>query len=307
MYYDTDQFAGSMTATTAAVLPTAGNSAPSINPGDIIEYLNDSNGRQPVYNVTQGFPFTLAGGTYTSGSRVGQAAQFVPMTINPDTGTITFSAPSLPNGPSDRFNRKWTYVPVADPTDPSHFIADLTLPGYTDLTLTNTNMNPSPLTNATKIDNTTTTTLTGDANAHPVPGSVRVYGPDTTQGPGSGALIPYTEVNSAVGNSALGTIGEDQYAVDYAHNTLELQAGAIGPIQVIYDYQANMTLTNPAPTPVQPLDLPTNTYLPMQVKVDYQTRDLIDVSIGVRIYDVTNNRAQVIPSETKVKIGNSNR
>ena len=45
----------------------------------------------------------------------------------------------------------------------------------------------------------------------------------------------------------------------------------------------------------------------MQVKVDYQTRDLIDVSIGVRIYDITNNRAQVIPAETKIKIGNSNR
>ena len=41
--------------------------------------------------------------------------------------------------------------------------------------------------------------------------------------------------------------------------------------------------------------------------MDYQTRDLIDVAIGVRIYDVTNNRAQVIPVETKIKIGNSNR
>ncbi len=45
----------------------------------------------------------------------------------------------------------------------------------------------------------------------------------------------------------------------------------------------------------------------MGVSVDYQTRDLINVSIGVRIYDISTDRAQVIPSETKIKIGNSNR
>ena len=69
-----------------------------------------------------------------------------------------------------------------------------------------------------------------------------------------------------------------------------------------------MTLTDPTkPYSFSVPGTPDNTYAPMQVKVDYQTRDLIDVSIGVRIYDITNNRAQVIPSETKIKIGNSNR
>ena len=142
-------------------------------------------------------------------------------------------------------------------------------------------------------------------NTYLLVGSVRVYGPDTTQGPSNGSVVAYTEVNSAVG-----TVGEDQYAVDYAHNSIQVLSGTAGAIQVIYDYQANMTLTTPLPTPASgslPLDLTTNPYLPMQVKVDYQTCDLIDVTLGVRIYDVTNNRAQVIPAETKIKLGNSNR
>ena len=71
-----------------------------------------------------------------------------------------------------------------------------------------------------------------------------------------------------------------------------------------------MSLTTPPPTAANqtpPVNLANNPYLPMHVTVDYQTRDLIDVSIGVRIYDITTNRAQVIPAETKIKIGNSNR
>ena len=31
------------------------------------------------------------------------------MTINPDNGTLTFTAPSLPNGPYDRLTRQWVY------------------------------------------------------------------------------------------------------------------------------------------------------------------------------------------------------
>ena len=293
--YDTDQWASGSPAFMPAV------SGVSINPGDVIEYRTDGASRAPVYDVTQGFPFTYNGTNYSVGG-----TQFVPMTINPDAGTITFSAPSLPNGPADRYTRKWTYAPAADPADPSISEVDLTGSGYTDLTLGTANPNPSPLTNATKADDTPSTALTGVENAHPVPGSVRVYGPDTVPGPNTGTLVPYTEVNLAVG----GTIGEDQYVMDYAHNALDLQAGVTGAVQVIYDYQANMTLSQPlssSPPRSLPVDLASNPYLPMQVTVDYQTRDLIDVNIGVRIYDITTNRAQVLPTETKIKIGNSNR
>ena len=119
----------------------------------------------------------------------------------------------------------------------------------------------------------------------------------------------------------MGTVTDNQFSIDYATGILHLTAGTTG-VSVIYDYQANLTLTTPLANPLPstqtglvnqngnlylPLDLAGNPYLPMQVKVDYQTRDLIDVNIGVRIYDITNNRAQVIPTETKIKIGNSSR
>jgi len=272
--YDTDQFMAAPTS----VLPAA--SGIKLNPGDIIEYENYGTSRNPVYNVTQGYPFTISGANYNLVNSSG--ALYVPMTVNPDTGTISFAAPSLPGGPANRSLRQWSYAPAADPNDPSSSFVDLTQPGFTDTTLATPNPNPSPLT---------------VTNAHPVPGSVRVYGRDAVLGPNQGNQISYTEVSSTVA-----LIGEGQYAVDYGRNTLRLQAGITTPIQIIYDYQANMTLTNSTAAFGA-----ANTYQPMQVKVDYQTRDLIDVNIGVRIYDVSTNRAQVIPTETKVKIGNSNR
>ncbi len=305
MYYDTDQFAAADTPVT----PTT--NALFIRAGDVLEYrhtVTSTGGLTALaYDVTQGFPVTYDGTNYNLGG-----TQFVPMTINPYTGTISFTAPSLPNGSNDRLTRKWNYAPAVDADDPSLSIVDLTQSGFTDLTLTTANSsNPSPLTNLINLTPTNAGPVTGDDNAHPVPGSVRVYGPDQTLGPNKGNIVPYSEVSSSVGSSTIGTIGNDQYSVDYAHNRIDLQAGAPGPIQVIYDYQANMTLMTPLPNPPPsaslPVNLPSNPYLPMQVTVDYQTRDLIDVSIGVRIYDVTNNRAQVIPAETKIKIGNSNR
>jgi len=316
MYYDTEQFASApVLVTKPSSYPPMGvaNTALSINPGDILEYshvpstANSNPQSKLAYDVTQGFPVKYDGTNYVLGG-----TQFVPMTINPYTGTISFTAPSLPNGSNDRLTRKWNYAPVVDADDPSLSIVDLTQPGFTDLTLTTANSsNPSPLTNLINLTPTNAGPVTGDDNAHPVPGSVRVYGPDQTLGPNKGNIVPYSEVSSSVGSSTIGTIGNDQYSVDYAHNRIDLQAGAPGPIQVIYDYQANMTLMTPLPNPppsaALPVNLPSNPYLPMQVTVDYQTRDLIDVSIGVRIYDVTNNRAQVIPAETKIKIGNSNK
>ena len=276
--YDTDQFAAGQTA----VLPAA--SGIMLYPGDIIEYKNDGvNPRAPVYNVTQGYPFTYNGTSYNLGGPI-----YVPMTVNPDAGTISFAAPSLPGGPANRSLRQWNYAPAADPNNPASSVVDLTQPGFTDATLATANPNSSPL---------------AVVNAHPVPGSVRVYGLDTVQGPNQGNQISYAEVSTAVSD-----VGEGQYAVDYVHNTLRLDPKATGPIQVIYDYQANMTLTDGTKSfSFSQPSAADNLYQPMQVKVDYQTRDLIDVNIGVRIYDVSSNRAQVIPTETKVKIGNSNR
>lgn len=319
MYYDTEQFAaGQTTVTPPTGYPPTGYTGPagplSINPGDILEYShapgNANAQRALAYNVTQGYPVTYDGTHYNLGG-----TKFVPMTINPDTGTVSFAAPSLPNGPYDRLDRSWNYGMI-DMTSldtqnlggtASDGTIDLTLPVHATPALTD-----SPLQGVHTLTTTSAPTLTGDLNAHIVPGSVRITGPDQTSGPNSGQPITYTEIKQSLNDPS-----DNQFYIDYGTSVLHLKTGATGPIGVIYDYQANMSLTTPLPTPLpsgftlaglpnytNPTYLP---YLPMQVTVDYQTRDLIDVSIGVRIYDVTNNRAQVIPAETKIKIGNSNR
>jgi len=317
MYYDTEQSAAGQTPVSvpSSYPPTGVANTPLyINPGDILEYLHTFPGGNEqvslVYNVTQGYPVTYDGTNYNLGG-----TQFVPMTINPDTGTVSFTAPSLPNGPYDRLTRSWTYItPVSGAsTDTTAGImpggtVDLTLPASSPAKLTD-----SPLQGVHTLSAAGGPALTGDLNAHIVPGSVRVTGPDQTLGPNSGQPITYTEIKQSLNDP-----GDNQFYVDYGTSVLHLKTGATGPIGVIYDYQANMSLTTPLPSPLpstfvppiltlDPDYTPYLPYLPSQVTVDYQTRDLIDVSIGVRIYDVTNNRAQVIPAETKIKIGNSNR
>lgn len=324
MYYDTEQFAAvAAQVTPPAGYPPTGYTGPSgplsINPGDILEYRHldtDTNAPQGtlVYDVTQGFPVTTSssngGATYTLGG-----TQFVPLTINPDSGTLTFTAPSLPNGPYDRLTRQWGYGPI-DPTSldtqnlggiASDGTVDLTLPVHATPALTD-----SPLQGFHTLTATGGVKPTGVLNAHIVPGSVRVTGPDQTSGPNAGQPIAYTEVNLSIA----GSVGDNQFSIDYGTGVLHLLPGTTG-VGVVYDYQANMSLTTPLPSPLPTTFTPPFTsgdpltpylpYLPIQVKVDYQTRDLIDVNIGVRIFDITNNRAQVIPTETKIKIGNSNR
>ncbi len=338
MYYDTEQFAAIAATVTAPSTYTvsAPNPALMINPGDILEYLHQSTDTDAtgtlVYNVTQGYPVTTAsGGTYTLGGTT-----FVPMTINPDNGTLSFTAPSLPNGPYDHLTRAWQYgvldTPANDPNSTidkqnlggiaSDGTVDLTLPVHATPALTD-----SPLQGYHMLTASGKVTSTGVQNAHIVPGSIRVTGPDQTPGPNFGQMITYTEVNQSIA----GSVGDNQFAVDYLHSTLQFTQGTSGqtglaayltqnssvPIGVIYDYQSNFTLTDPTrpftfsgqtwPANATTTSTTDNPYLPMQVKVDYQTRDLIDVNIGVRIFDITNNRAQVIPTETKIKIGNSNR
>lgn len=288
------------------------NNPPLYVAGDLLEFkhvdLNDMPGTL-VYNITRAYP--LAG----NGASLG-GTDFVPLTVNPDTGTLNFGTPSLPGGPLDRNNRNWDYFynALAD-TDPNGGVnaegkidltkIDLTKPGQSAKVA-------PPLTDLTKAP----ASAPNVRNAHIAPSGIRVTGPDTTAGPSHGLIVPYTEIN----RSLAALPGENQYTVDYAQNVIQVSQTATDylrdnlstKVTVVYDYQANMTLMDPAraysygQTNANPSILD-NTYLPMQVKVDYQTRDLIDVSIGVRIYDITNNRAQVIPAETKIKIGNSNR
>ena len=305
-YYDTQL--SSVTDTT--------NSPPLYTAGDLLEYKHTNSGDTTgtlAFNISKGYPLQDAGmGTYKLGG-----LDFVPLTVNPDTGTLNFGTPSLPGGPTNRDLRNWNYG-ILDTSSPANAnkggvdptgLIDLTKPVSSPAALTD-----SPLTNPLLAPGDSKET--GVRDAHIIPGGIRVTGPDTTAGPNNRHSVPYTEVNSVA------DIQGNQYYVDYAANTVKVSTDALALVQlplppqptddvnqitVVYDYQANMTLTNPNLTTMPAGFSLSNPYLPMQVKVDYQTRDLIDVSIGVRIYDITNNRAQVIPSETKIKIGNSNR
>ena len=96
--------------------------------------------------------------------------------------------------------------------------------------------------------------------------------------------------------------------MDYAHNALrmyvsDLAAFASDTVNIAFDYQANLApkdLTNPISA--------ANPANPMLVKVDYQTRDLLDINLGVRVYDPNNvGPAQVITVHNQVRVGNSNR
>jgi len=291
MYYDTD---------ISSVTDTTNN---YVAAGDVLEYRHTNADTDPrgtlVYNVTGGFPVTVATGSGASGYTLG-GTDFVPVAINPDSGTLNFATPSLPNGPTDRLTRAWTYTTADVGSGDS---LDLTKPtGGTGAAA----LKDSPL----EALDSKGKYISGVKNAHLIPGSVRLSGPDTTPGPGmtQGQSVPYQEISANSANPQ--ALTGSQFSVDYAANALmlspaitaALKADPARSISVIYDYQANMT--RPDSSKTRDVDNPVQ---PMQVKVDYQTRDLIDVSIGVRIYDVSTNRAQVIPSEIKVKIGNSNR
>ncbi len=308
-YYDT-QIASGTFSDGANVL---------INPGDLLEYRHtnssDTTGTL-VYNISLGYPLTDVGNnTYKLGG-----TDFVPLAVNPDTGTLNFGTPSLPNGPTDRNQRNWKYGVLDTSTPATRNLGGVdTAEGMTKGTIDLTkpvsslaSIKDSPL---APLDNTT-----GVKDAHIAPGGIRVTGPDTTAGPNHGQVVPYTEFNKNSNNPLQTAPLGNQYSVDYSLNTVQVSSDATTLIQdktlpsssqqitAVYDYQANMTRTDPAgATANPPKSLLDDPYLPMQVKVDYQTRDLIDVSIGVRIYDISNNRAQVIPAETKIKIGNSNR
>lgn len=274
------QVAGGQVYTTGLDPTTMTTSGVTVTAGDFVEY--DASGTTVVYDITTGIP-------------VPGKTSYIPLSINADSGTINFAVPALPD-PTKPFQRQWVYAMPAGET---------TL----DLKTTDSGGHVSPLSQIK--DPTYTDNASPTPNpillARIVPGSLRVYGPDATQGPGYGQPVLYTEATN------LTPPGDNQYTVDYTRGALSFpgpdaatQFTANPTVTVIYDYQANMAPFG-TPDPNAANKLSKVSFTPVDVAVDYQTRDLIDVSLGVRLLDVSTGQAQIIPSETKVKIGNSNR
>lgn len=255
--------------------------------GDIIEYKHaGSSTPVAVYDVTTGAAIT------------GNA--YVPMTVNPDSGTINFAQPALPNNTQTPTNRYWRIdVPTLNGTG-LPMTGPVTVAGIVDLTqLSNSPLAPNGTATGTQV-----------ANAHIVPGSLRVYGPDSTPGPNLGNSVLYSLVSQGT------PLSFNEYRVDYVNNTLQFYVdssnklqettttgNAVDPVQISFDYQANMSPVDTTNATISS----TNPAMPMLVKVDYQTRDLIDVNIGIRLYDNSQGHALIIPVSNRVQIGNSNR
>lgn len=331
------------TSYTTDIFQDAGSSVlGNINtsPGDIMEYrvTTDSSGnvtdRTPVFDVTQGVVLAAGNG--------GDIHHYVPLSINPDTGAMNFDTPALPapanqntqiQAPGYRpYQRFWSATP--DEINQGTLLATRDVnnnptPGIVDLTQLYCNTDGSGTLVTAGGANTSPLPRPGQAptdlqcaNAVIVPGSVRIYGPDATPGPNYGQSVPYSQVSPGT------PLSENQYRVDYVNNTVtfyvtglppvaggtvaaggeqlpttQANGSAAAPVRISFNYQANLAPTNPA----NPISL-TNPARPYRVKVDYQTRDLLDINIGVRVYDPSQGgRAVIVPVSNRVRIGNSNR
>ena len=272
---------------TASVVPT--NMPPQV--GDVLEMYNNNGTFEPVYDVT-------------NGASLSSSYPYVPIVVNPDTATINFDQPALPD-PTQPTLRFWNIKASLFEDDtaayPNPALPAEVGPGVLDLT------------NTTIFANSPLATV---ANAHVVPGSMRVFGPDSTPGPGYGLTVPYAE--TFAGSS---TFGPNQFIVDYGRNTLTLyidpgtnklpqapgSPDPTSPVKITYDYQSNMASTDPSGNAFAPLSAG-DPFSPLLVKVDYKTRDLLDINLGVRIYDPNNvGPASVVTVHNQVRIGNSNR
>ncbi len=247
-------------------------------------------------------------------------------TVNADKGIINFAytngvtvnvgpAPAAPYKPYDPVPQRYSPL-IVNLNDPTRRYIDLraTLPG---------GLNPasavSPL----------------DKNApwygdvHIVPGSELVYGPDQVPGPHYGYRIRYTRVAS-LSNSNV-AIGANQYQINYENNSnpqastdpslflgylkfrdgTEVAVGedpAAGKFYKLLLPNLKADLTNPgfnlpadnvevsySFTMIRPNDV---------VKVDYMTRDLMNVALEVRLYDARSGQPQIISLSDKVKVRN---
>ena len=254
--------------------------ASQIAAGDLVEYQISPTGNIPVYNISFGAPVKAVA-----------SRNFVPAVVNPDSGTISFAVNALPDPdlyaattPTDlavkRANTEWPCT-----------VAPVTIGGDTKFAVDLKTLPKSPLNS-------------GDATGYVVnailtPGSVRVYGP-RVDGADTSGLTADKILYTAVGPGE--TPGDNQYQVDYRDGVIVFGGNITGTVGVVWQYQSNLAAVKPA----NPIST-SNLAAPMTVKVDYQTRDLIALNIGVRIYPSSNNLAQIVSASSNVKVGDSNR
>jgi hypothetical protein len=154
-----------------------------------------------------------------------------------------------------------------------------------------------------------------------IPGTERVYGPDQRPGVNYGQRVQYTRVSANAG-----VIGVNEYKINYDDVPNAIAAGAGDPrVRIGYiEFNSQLDTTDPARPnlPNGPNSMPLTTaggapaapvevYYNFQmnrsndiVKADYLTRELMNLSIELRLYDTRSGRPQSTTLTTKVKVRN---
>ena len=243
-------------------------------------------------------------------------------TVNADKGTINFAYSSgvLVNSGSGGTP---PYQPLPQRYDPAAI--DSVDPGrrYIDLRAAL----PTPLNPPTAVSPLSTASP-WYSDVHIVAGSELVYGPDQLPGPHYGSRIRYTRVSSVAS-----AVGPNQYRINYENNSnpvgnldpslylgyIEFQQG-LDPNPTVPDDPTNGVFKSIV-LPTKQIDFSTpnsnkaadNVEVSYSftmvrpndiVKVDYMTRDLMNVAMEVRLYDAHTGQPQIISLSDKIKVRN---
>lgn len=245
--------------------------------------------------------------------------------VNADKGTVNFAYPQSATVNSGAGTTP-PYQPLPQrysPVDVNNSDAPNFARRYIDLRATL----PSALNPASAVSPLNTgAPWYGDV--HIVPGSETVFGPDQRPGPHYGYRIRYTRVSSYAS-----TVGPNQYRINYENNSnssgftdpslflgyIEFQQG-VDPNPTVLDDPGN-GIFKPVVMPTRKADLTTTganlTADPIEVsyqftmirpndvvKVDYMSRDLVNIALETRLYDPHSGQPQIISLADKIKVRN---
>ncbi len=154
-----------------------------------------------------------------------------------------------------------------------------------------------------------------------IPGSERVYGPDQRPGVNFGQRVQYTRVSANAGS-----IGLNEYKINYEDVPNAIAADVNDPrVRIGYiEFSSQLDTTDPnnPNLPNGPNSLPISVagggasapvevYYNFQmnrtndiVKADYLTRELMNLTIEMRLYDTRSGRPQSTTLTTKIKVRN---
>jgi prepilin-type N-terminal cleavage/methylation domain-containing protein len=302
------------------------------NPLEYFEAIGSYSGDTRIYHVTGLAPGTqppAVPGALTdvgpqpdpkTGAFTNLTSPFA-FTVNADKGIVNFAFPSSVTVNTGAGTSP-PYGPLPQRYDPAT-INNVDPIGhsrrYVDLRATL----PTPLNPASAVSPLSTLSPWA-ADVHIVPGSELVYGPDQQPGPHYGHRIRFTRVSSVTS-----TIGPNQYRINYENNSNALgnmdSSLYLGFVEFQQGTDTNPgVVDDPANGVFKPIVLPTKKIDAVNtnadnvevsysftmvrpndvIKVDYMSRDLMNVALEVRLYDVRSGQPQIISLSDKIKVRN---